>query len=332
MKKFLPFLLSASMAASAAGYQNVALVSVSMAYNKQDIPLIETALKDQGYQVTTQYLNQVVSDFGYVNRLYERVDSLTKAMADPNVDVLWFVRGGGGSINLLPSLKEKLSELKQLEPKTLVGFSDVTGIHTFVNNQLGWKSVHGVVGELNANVYNLKKAQGIATLEMNKLEPLPSVKTLMTQGVKYENLLPLNADNEKKSISGTLIGGNLTLLKATLGTEFQPDFKDKIILLEGLRDNEMTIDRDLNQLLMVESIKDAKAVIFGEFNSFKPTLHERIMYKSVMESFAKRLDKPVYYFPFTGHGLHNKPLVLNANTSIDCSMPGSYCSFNSNLQ
>ncbi len=309
-----------------ANNQNIALVSVSSAYNEQDVPLITTALELKGYSVTLKYLNQVVSDFGYVNMDDERANALYSAMKDPSVDIIWFVRGGAGALNLLPQLKSKVSELQNVKPKTIVGFSDVTAIHGFVNKYLKWRSVHGVVASLNEDTYKLKSEKGTNSSDINKLEPIPSINEILNDGVTYNNVLPLNKEASKQKVKGELIGGNLTLVKATIDTEFQPDFKNKILFIEDVGDSFRHLDRDLHHLLMMKSFKNIKAVIFGQFYSVDPTDAERLIYKTVIQSFAESLNKPVYYFPFSGHGMKNKPLVLGGEISLDCQTKSNYCS------
>ena len=142
-----------SCPAYAANYTKVALVSVSSAYDEQEIPYVVSALEKKGYEVTDRYLKQAISDLGYVDVVAARTKHLTDAMLDDSIDVIWFVRGGGGSVNTLPLLEKHLKTLKRAKPKVLIGFSDVTAVHEFVNKSLGWKSIHGIVAAFNADVY-----------------------------------------------------------------------------------------------------------------------------------------------------------------------------------
>lgn len=132
--------------------RRVALVSGSTEYDPDILPPAKEALEKAGYVVTEKYLDQVVSDFGYVNTDAVRAENIINAMKDDDVDIVWFVAGGGGSVNLLPSFHEKADILKQNKPKILIGFSDVTSIHQFVNETLGWPSVHGVLAKYSSQV------------------------------------------------------------------------------------------------------------------------------------------------------------------------------------
>ncbi|MEZ9233305.1 LD-carboxypeptidase, partial [Vibrio amylolyticus] len=112
--------------ANASNFENVALVSVSTQYDEQKLDKIKSKLEKVGYKVTDQYLHQVVSDLGYVDNDYSRAKNLINALLDDDVEVIWFVRGGGGGFNLIPYLYKEVERLKSAKPKVLVGFSDVT--------------------------------------------------------------------------------------------------------------------------------------------------------------------------------------------------------------
>ncbi|PSV06032.1 LD-carboxypeptidase [Photobacterium kishitanii] len=285
-------------------YKNLALIACSTQYEPSQVPQVTAILAQHGYQVSCQYLQQNISDFGYVDTDQARAHNLIQALLDPTIEVLWFYRGGGGALNLLPYLHRYKQQLLAIPAKLIVGFSDVTAIHGFLNNELGWRSIHGV----NANNH----------LEMGatNLQPLPDITALMTRGVVYDNVLPLNAlAQQAASISGTLIGGNHTLVAATFGTHYQADFEDKILILEDIGVTFRQLDRYLQQLLFLKD-DNLKAIIFGQYYSIDPTDQERMMYKAVLQQFAAQYDKPVYYFPFFGHGKYNQSFILGESITL----------------
>lgn len=323
MKAFtaLLFVLMA-FPAFATSYTKVALVSVSSAYDERVIPYVMSAFEKKGYTVTDQYLKQSVSDLGYVDVAAARAKNLTNALMDDSVDIVWFVKGGGGSVNMLPLLEKKLHDLSTAKPKVLVGFSDVTAVHEFVNKFLGWRTVHGVVAAFNTDVYAAEKQDGKETYEISSLESLPSIDDLMGNGVSYDTLVPLN---QRESVSGNVIGGNMTLVKSTLSTRFQNDMSKKILLLEDVGEAYRSLDRSLHHLLLSGLVDDVSAIIFGQFYPVDATDGERLVYKKVLTNFAKKFNKPVYYFPDFGHGHKNKPFILNGQASITCSKANLYC-------
>ena len=296
----------------------IALISCSTQYDEQSVNNVVDTFIAQGYMVTTKYLNQVISDIGYVNTDQERANNLIAALLDPTIDVLWFFRGGGGALNLLPFLHAYKTQLLEIKPKMIVGFSDVTAIHSFINNELGWQSVHAVNASTNQ-----------ATNGGNE-QPIPDLKTLINDGVSYNNVLPLNDLAKSASVSGQLIGGNHTLVSATFGTHYQPDFSNKVLLLEDIGVTYRQLDRYLQQLLFLKDF-DVNAIVFGQYYNMDPNDQDRLMYKHVLEQFAKQFGKPVYYFPFIGHGKYNQPVILGRQVSLqrheinEHGMPSDYC-------
>ncbi|MCD9461406.1 LD-carboxypeptidase [Photobacterium phosphoreum] len=285
-------------------YKNLALIACSTQFEPSQVPQVTAILAQHGYQVSCHYLQQNISDLGYVDTDQARAHNLIKALLDPTIDVLWFYRGGGGALNLLPYLHRYKQQLLAIPEKMIVGFSDVTAIHGFLNNELGWRSIHGV----NANNH----------LEMDSAnqQPLPDIAALIAEGITYNNVLPLNVlAQQTASVSGMLIGGNHTLVAATFGTHYQPDFENKILLLEDIGVTFRQLDRYLQQLLFLKEC-NVKAIIFGQYYSMDPNDEERIMYKTVLQQFAAQYDKPVYYFPFFGHGKHNQPFILGENITL----------------
>lgn len=301
----------------------IALISCSTQYDEQSVNNVVDTFITHGYMVTTKYLNQVISDIGYVNTDQERANNLIAALLDPTIDVLWFFRGGGGALNLLPFLHAYKTQLQEIKPKMIVGFSDVTAIHSFINNELGWQSVHAVNASTNQ-----------ATNNGNE-QPIPDLKTLINDGVSYNNVLPLNDLAKSASVSGQLIGGNHTLVSATFGTHYQPDFSNKVLLLEDIGVTYRQLDRYLQQLLFLKDF-DVNAIVFGQYYNMDPNDQDRLMYKHVLEQFAKQLGKPVYYFPFIGHGKYNQPVIFGRQASLqrhelnEHGMPSDYCNLTQN--
>lgn len=288
-------------------YKNVALIACSTQFDPSQVPQVVNVFERHGYHINCHYLQQNISDFGYVDTDQARANNLIKALLDPTIEVLWFYRGGGGALNLLPYLHRYKQQLLAIPEKIIVGFSDVTAIHSFLNNELGWRSIHGV----NANNH----------LDMStvNLQPLPDISEIMNNGVIYNNVLPLNTlAQQAPSISGTLVGGNHTLVGATFGTKYQPDFTDKVLLLEDIGVTFRQLDRYLQQLLFLNEC-NVNAIIFGQYYSIDPNDEERIMYKAVLQQFAAQYDKPVYYFPFFGHGKYNQPFILGDTVTLGCN-------------
>ncbi|EET18548.1 peptidase [Francisella tularensis subsp. tularensis MA00-2987] len=312
----LIMIVTKSFACAATDYNKVALINVSTQYYPNDIKQAEKALKDTGYNTTYKYLDIYPSDFGYSNPDSIRAKILLDALLDKNIDIIWFLKGGGGAFNLLPYLYDHINELKKAKPKILVGFSDVTAIHFFVNNVLGWKSLHGVVAAYNKNAYSSQK---IGKIRINDLERIPNITEIINNGISYDKLMPMNK-MAYNGIDGSIVGGNMTLIYSYFSTVYQQDISTKILFLEDTGISFRQLDRSLHQLLYLPENKKPEAIIFGQFYPLDPTDDQRLIYKTVIKKFAKTFNRPVYYFPFIGHGQYNKPLLLGVGSKKSYSI------------
>lgn len=316
---FVFILLSFVHPILAKSYRRVALISSSTQYDEDKIDQIKKELEEKGYNVKTKYLNQVVSDFGYVNTDQSRAKTLIAALSDKQIDILWMVKGGAGAINLFPALYANKEFLKKTKPKIIVGFSDVTAIHYFVNTVLGWPSVHGVVAAYNKEMTTPDSGK----ISINDRESITSIQNILTQGVLYQNIIPLNS-SALQPIKGKLLGGNFTLIQAFFGTHYEHDFTNDILLLEDTGISFRQLDRSLHQLLYKNNFHP-KALLFGQFYPLDPTDEQRLIYKTVIEDFAKKINVPVFYFPYFGHGRENKPFILGNVAAINCPKQQEYC-------
>jgi muramoyltetrapeptide carboxypeptidase len=314
-------LLAISLSAFAnANRETVYLIASSTQYDEQVVPKIIKMFNDKGYDVDTKYLDQQVSDLGYVNTDKVRADTLVAALKDDNVKYLWFIKGGAGALNLMPYLYQNRDEIKKTSPKIIIGFSDVTAVHYFINKYLGWPSLHGIVAALNKDINNNHKENKV-TMNMNN--GVAGVFEAIKKGVAYDGLIPLN-EQAKKGVSGMLYGGNLTLVQSLFSTEYEKHLPDEILAIEDTGVSYRQLDRTLHQ---IEYKKDAppKAIIFGQFFPLDPTDADKLIFKTVIKEFAERYPAPVFYYPYFGHGATNNPLILSSPVNIQCEQTDEYC-------
>ena len=304
---------------------SVDLITVSSSYDERKVEKIKETLEGMGMRVYTRYYDQTISDFGYVNLEENRINSLINALKAKDSDFVWFLRGGAGALNLLPALEKYKDELLKYKTKPVVGYSDVTAIHNFVNNSLGWPSVHGIVAAYNTEMEPLYKKKYVLEEKgsiSNDYASVTELKDALFNGIHHKKLLPLNKA-ATNGVSGELRGGNLTLFQATIGTEYAQDLSGKILILEDVHEGYQKIDRMLHHLEYAKNL-NASAVIFGQFFDKNADDAERLIFKTVLQDYANRVDIPVYYFPYFGHGHYNKPLFLGKNATLKCKK-NNYC-------
>jgi len=167
-------------------------------------------------------------------------------VADPQVKALWCVRGGFGALRLLPQLP--LDKLVA-QPRPLIGFSDITALHSAAN-ALGLATVHGPV------------------LTQLGEQPLDSLERLWALLTLADAPLPLQANPaltlRAGVASGRLLGGNLEVLSRLVGTPWQPSFEVAILLIEETGERPYRIDRAWNQLKMSGAFRGIQGVAVGD--------------------------------------------------------------------
>jgi muramoyltetrapeptide carboxypeptidase len=177
-----------------------------------------------------------------------RAASFTKHWADPAVSALLAVRGGYGSVHLLPLLdRERMVE----RPKLFIGYSDNTSLLSWLTCQCGITGLHGpmIDGRL---------AGGAGYDERSCLELLAGGRHLELA----PGCLTVLRDGEA---GGPLFGGTLTQLVASLGTPYAFDPPDGCVLfLEDVNERPYRIDRMLTQLQLSGVLTRARAIVFGE--------------------------------------------------------------------
>ena len=177
-----------------------------------------------------------------------RAAAFLKHWTDPSVSAVLAVRGGYGSVHLLPLLdRARIIE----RPKLFVGYSDNTSLLSWLTCQCGITALHGpmIEGRLAGGAgYDERSFLGLLT-GGQRLELAPEGLTVLREG----------------QVSGPLFGGTITQLVASLGTPYAFDPPDGCVLfLEDVNERPYRIDRMLTQLALSGLLARARAIVFGE--------------------------------------------------------------------
>ena len=237
------------------------------------------------------------------NTSSKRFSHFQAALKKKDSKVIWCLRGGYGSLHLLPYL-QKMKKPKN--SKLLIGISDITSLHSFLVSNWGWPTLHGPLLDRVANGKLLKKHE----LEFKKLifGELPILE--------FKKLKALNpAARKNKKIRAQVVGGNLTVFQSLIGTKSYTKLKNKILFIEDIGERAYRIDRELEHLLQIGELNQVKALIFGEFMGVDETDGKNHMNK-LMQIWAGRLKAPVLKGLEAGHGLVQRPIFLGTNAEL----------------
>ncbi|MBW0234396.1 MULTISPECIES: S66 peptidase family protein [Pseudomonas] len=181
-----------------------------------------------------------------------RAGDLHAAFADDSIDAIFCLRGGYGSPRLLDSID---FELLRRHPKPFVGYSDITALHLAITRYAGFVTFHGPM--LNADLLG------------NKQSPTESSLLRMLSGqqprlLSHPDEYPL-ITVAPGCASGRLLGGNLSLICATIGSPFELDDQDAILFIEDVNEPLYRVDRLLTHLRLAGKLNRLRGVLVGDF-------------------------------------------------------------------
>lgn len=209
----------------------------------------------------------------------ERLADLEEMFQDPEVKAIICSSGGYGAGRITDRLDMTLVEEN---PKIFWGFSDITFLHTAIRQYTNLVTFHGSmlgpnVGadtfeELSAKMFQ----QLFEPMELHYTEAI-SPLTSLTSGIAR----------------GEIVGGNLSVLARTLGTKYEIDTKDKILLIEAIGEDPARIDGLLNQLRMARKLEQVAGVVIGDFARTETTRKWTLTLEEVFDDYFKEATYPV---------------------------------------
>jgi muramoyltetrapeptide carboxypeptidase len=224
-----------------------------------------------------------------------RAGQINRFFADPAIDAVLCARGGYGALRILPLLDV---DTIRKNPKSLIGFSDITALHAAVSSACGLVTFHGPTVTTLANATTATRHSFYSVLTSG--EP-PVIKP-----INGHALCPGAA-------TGPVAGGNLTTLCHLVGTPFQPDFRGRIVLLEDIGEAPYRIDRMLTHMKLAGCFTDISGILLGNFRSCgKVKEIERICI-----DIFKGCDIPILAGFTIGHQRRNLTIPLGISATLD---------------
>ncbi|HXI00828.1 MAG TPA: LD-carboxypeptidase [Sphingobacteriaceae bacterium] len=217
---------------------------------------------------------------------------------DKNVKAIFAARGGYGTIRIIDKLN--FSEYTA-HPKWIIGFSDITVLHSHIHANYGIQTIHG---QMPLTIPDSTKP-ALETLR----------KALFGEQFNYEYSCEL--PNKPGTTEGILIGGNLTLIMMMSGSISEMDFTDKILFIEDVGEYYYSIDRMMWNLKRSGQLAKLKGLIVGAFTELKD--YDTPFGKSAEEIILEHVTEynyPVCFnFP-AGHIDDNKVLIFGKEATL----------------
>ena len=274
-----------------------------MPYEKAETCI--STLRDWGFEVKRG--KTLGNQFNYFSGTDgERLDDLQEMMDDPSVKAILCARGGYGTGRIIDQVNFK-KFVKN--PKWIIGFSDVTVLHSHLFKRFNIASLHAPM----AAAFNDEEYKN------------PYVQSLLQAltGVKANYSVPGHVYNKKGKAVGKLFGGNLSLLNHLIGTTSDVKTAGKILFIEDVSEYIYNADRMLYQLKRSGKLNNLAALIVGGFTDMKDTTTPfgKDIYE-VINDIVKEYDYPVCFkFPVS-HGKENYALKIGVNYKLDVKEEG----------
>jgi muramoyltetrapeptide carboxypeptidase len=249
-------------------------------------------------------------DLYFAGSVHRRARELEEMFERDDVRAIICARGGYGTNYLLQEFD--LAKLKRY-PKIFVGYSDVTTLLTWFTSAAGLVTFHGPM-----LTKDLAVPQGLHHASWNAALAASSAWELnFPPGSEVKVLLEGKA-------RGTLYGGCLSMLAASLGTPFEIDPRDTVLFVEDVAAKPFQIDRMLMQLKLAGKLQNVRGIIFGEMLDCGPSgVEPDYTLEEVVTRVLRDLHIPIAYGLRSGHVTReNITLPLGVPCALEASKDG----------
>lgn len=274
----------------------VAIIAPAKKVTKEEIAPALKILKQWGLNII-EGKNLYSEDHYFAGTDHQRLSDLQKMLDHHEVKAIFCARGGYGTTRLLDQVN--WNQFK-LFPKWLVGFSDITTLHTHLITQ-DTASIHGPMA------FNFGKPDATPALQHLR-------KLLFGEATVMD--LPDHSLNKSYAASGLIIGGNLSMLTNIIGTSSDINYNQRILMLEEVEEYYYRIDRMMIHLLRSGKLDHLSALVVGQFSNM---MENQIPFGKdayqIISDVVAPFDYPVYFNASFGH--------INNNYAFPHGIPGT---------
>lgn len=270
----------------------IGIIAPASPVSEEEIKPAIRLIEEEGYRVN--YGDHLFDKKGYLAGTdEERLMDLHDMFLNNDVKAILCARGGYGTTRLLKNLD---FDIIREHPKPVAGYSDITALLLSIYNMTGMCVWHGPM------------LRGIAGREKYLKALLRQMATdgAINYRLDVENVLKIG------KASGRILGGNLSMICALIGTPYLPSFEGSILFIEERGEPLYRIDRMFTQLRLSGLLKGVGGIISGNFQDCGEA--DRID-ELLLETFS--YECPVYRGFLAGHGDRNHPLPIGAEAVFD---------------
>ena len=285
----------------------------SATFNSMDLEIARESL--QGLGLTVKVGKHLLGRHGYLaGSDKDRAADINTFFADASVRAVLPIRGGWGSSRVLPYLD--FDGIRK-NPKVVLGFSDITALLLSIHARTGLVTFHGPngLGRWDAwSVDHLKRVlfNGEA-VRMENPKELSDRNSLTPTENRVQTITPGTA-------RGRLLGGNLTVLTAILGSPYLPEWEGAILFLEDVGEDLYRVDRMFTQLKLAGVLDRIRGVVFGTCAECGPGEgFASLTMEEILADHIKPLGVPAWFGAMIGHQMPQWTVPVGIDATIDAT-------------
>jgi muramoyltetrapeptide carboxypeptidase len=286
------------------------IAPASLVNPPDDVTLTREVFEALGFKVKIgQHVLDRWGDLAGKDR--DRATDIHKFIKDPEVKALVCIRGGWGSQRLLTYLDY---EMIAANPKIILGYSDITTLLNAIYAKTGLVTFHGPVGISTFSTYTIDYFEQVLMSDEQEVlfqNPPKGEKDLIETENRIVRINPGIAE-------GILIGGNLSLMAALIGTPYEPNYRDKLLFLEEVGEKTYAIDRMLAHLQQAGNLKKLRGIVIGKFTDCKPAEgYGAFSVEELLRQYLEPLKIPAYMGAMIGHVTDKWTVPIGIRARID---------------
>lgn len=278
----------------------IGFVAPSRRIKQEDLGECVQLLEDWGFEVVFGD-NLYQQHHQFAGKDEERAEDFIQMIMNPAIKAILCVRGGYGTVRILERLNKTIL---RKNPKWVIGYSDITVLHSYYNQVVGCETIH-------------------ASMPVNcKTDTVQNETWLMLrkvlQGDLIDYTIPGHEFNRTGSTTATLVGGNLSVLFSLRGTFCDLDTDGKILFLEDLDEYLYHLDRMMMNLKISGKLRNLKGLIIGGMTEMKDNTvpFGKTAYEIIADAVNDYNYPVIYNFP-AGHCEPNLPLIMGRKVIMD---------------
>ena len=274
--------------------KKIGVCAPSSIVDRSDIEASQAFLEARGYSVFVHPQTYAVHNQS-AGTHPEKIQALHDLYSDPEIEVIWAAGGGNRALHILDNLD---FDLIKANPKSMIGFSDVTALLNGITTRTGIINYHGPVFKQLHRHKNTDQALGVL------------------EGSAQPSLDGANILNAGKA-EGRLFGGNISLFQYIV-----PDtaFDGAILFLEDCNEELSRIDRMLLHLRRSGVFERASGILFGDFVDLQDSARPfGFTLEDILREHTDGLDIPILMNAPFGHGERLCTLPIGENFVLDTS-------------